>query len=117
MRAVTRRYDTEYRLVVRQHTATANRTLREFLGYGRSDETRDQLLGNWRALRSQGMAGRDRTVSLPVALRSTLGEQAGDGRVANVHDATQSAPDGDRGRQRSSANLIASRPVMQTACL
>lgn len=105
IRAVTGRDATCYHLVTRQHTAVANRkpskqcrrTLREFLRYCQTDEVREHLVTNWRALRGRPSAAEDeRPVSLPVALRGALGDQVYAGLVTSIRDTNHARHGGVR---------------------
>ena len=91
-----RNYKT-YHFVTKQHTGKANsnpspqctRTLREFLDHCQSDEVREHLLTNWKALRGPGISETGRQANLPVALRSTLGGQAYAGLVTSIRETDQ----------------------------
>jgi hypothetical protein len=100
---------TRYRLITRQHTATANRkpslrckrTLQEFLRHCQSDEVREHLVTNWRALRRQSAGDDGHLARLPFAVRNALGERVYEGLVTRARGETGSVP----GAQSSHAGV------------
>jgi len=94
IRAVSAYDGTADRLVIRQHTATANRppsprcvaALREFLCHCDTDAVRAHLRAQWRALRRIDVREDGESVNSPTALRNTLGERVYEGLLSSVRE-------------------------------
>jgi len=94
IRAVSAYDGTADRLVIRQHTATANRppsprcvaALQEFLCHCRGDEVQAHLRAQWRALRRIDVREDGESVHPPTALRKTLGERVYEGLLSSVRE-------------------------------
>ena len=92
IRAYPGRDDAPYQLGIRQHTGKANarpssrcaRVLREFLRHCLTEEIRQHVLSNWTVLRGRSKPDAKEPPRLPVALRSTLGEQLYEGLVTSI---------------------------------
>ena len=103
IKAVPDRNFATYRLFVRQHTAKANkrpptrctRALHEFLRHCQSKEVREHVTTYWSALRGKTTITEKRTIGLPGALRSALGDQVYEGLVTSVRDTNDARPTTD----------------------
>jgi hypothetical protein len=94
IRAVSAYDGSADRLVVRQHTATANRppsprcvaALEEFLCHCSGDEVQAHLRAQWRAVRGIDVRENGESVHSPTALRNTLGERVYEGLLSSVRE-------------------------------